>query len=61
LLARGDRVAITPQVLTEFVHVVTDERRFAQPFPMGIALDKSERWWNATETEQVQSGEVAIV
>ena len=24
LLARGDRVAIAPQVLTEFVHVVTD-------------------------------------
>jgi predicted nucleic acid-binding protein len=34
LLARGDRVAIAPQVLTEFVDVVTDERRFQQPFSM---------------------------
>jgi predicted nucleic acid-binding protein len=32
LLARGDRVAIAPQVLTEFVHVVTDARRFQKPF-----------------------------
>ena len=47
LLARGDRVAIAPQVLTEFVHVVTDARRFQQPFSMEIALNKSERWWNA--------------
>ena len=38
LLARGDRVAIAPQVLTEFVHVVTDERRFQQPFSMETAL-----------------------
>jgi hypothetical protein len=32
LLARGDRVAIAPPMLTEFVHVVTDARRFQQPF-----------------------------
>ena len=37
LLARGDRLAIAPQVLTEFVHVVTDERRFQQPFSMETA------------------------
>lgn len=53
LLVRGDRVAIAPQVLAEFVHVVTDARRFQQPFSMETALDKSERWWNAAETDQV--------
>jgi predicted nucleic acid-binding protein len=31
LLARGNRMAIAPQVLAEFVHIVTDERRFQQP------------------------------
>ena len=31
LVAAGDRIAIVPQVLAEFVHVVTDPRRFAQP------------------------------
>jgi predicted nucleic acid-binding protein len=41
LLAREDRMAIAPQVLAEFVHVVTDERRFQQPFSMETALNKS--------------------
>jgi len=45
LLAQGDRMAIAPQVLAEFVHVVTDERRFQQPFSMETALNKSEHWW----------------
>jgi predicted nucleic acid-binding protein len=61
LLARGDRVAIAPQVLAGFVHVVTDARRFQQPFSMETALDKSERWWAATETEQVPPTDVALV
>jgi predicted nucleic acid-binding protein len=60
LLERGDRVAIAPQVLTEFMHVVTDARRFQQPFSMEIALNKSERWWNATETDQVLPTDAAI-
>jgi predicted nucleic acid-binding protein len=42
LLAQGDRMAIAPQVLAEFVQVVTDERRFQQPFSMETALNKSE-------------------
>ena len=60
LLTRGDRVAIAPQVLTEFVHVVTDARRFQQPFSMEAALNKSERWWNAAEADQVLPTNVAI-
>ena len=61
LLAQGDRMAIAPQVLAEFVHVVTDERRFQQPFPMETALNKSEHWWNAAEVDQVLPTDVAIV
>ena len=60
LLARGDRVAIAQQVITEFVHVVTDERRFQQPFSMETALNKSEHWWNAAEADQVLPTDVAI-
>jgi predicted nucleic acid-binding protein len=52
-LTRGDRVAVAPQVLAEFVHVVTDGRRFQQPMSMETALDKSEHWWTAAETDQV--------
>ena len=53
-------MAIAPQVLTEFVHVVTDERRFQQPFSMETALNKSEHWWNAAEADQVLPTDVAI-
>ena len=60
LLAQGDRVAIAPQVLAEFVHVVTDARRFQQPFSMETALGKSQRWWNAAETDQVMPTDVAV-
>ena len=60
LLARGDRVAVVPQVLTEFVHVVTDARRFQTPLPMESALDRSEFWWNAAEVEQIVPGEAAV-
>jgi len=60
LVARGDRVAIAPQVLTEFVHVVTDPRRFQRPFSMEIALNKSEHWWNAAEADQVLPTDIAI-
>jgi hypothetical protein len=47
-------------VLTEFVHVVTDARRFQEPFSMETALNKSERWWNAAEADQVLPTDVAI-
>ena len=60
LVARGDLVAIAPQVLAEFVHVVTDGRRFQQPCSIETALDKSERWWNATETDQVLPTDAAM-
>ena len=60
LLDKRDRVALAPQVLAEFVHVVTDARRFQRPFSMEIALDKSGRWWNAAETDQVFPTDVAV-
>jgi predicted nucleic acid-binding protein len=59
-LTRGDRVAVAPQVLAEFVHVVTDRRRFQQPMSMEMALDKSERWWTAAETDQVFPIDAAV-
>lgn len=38
LLAGGDRIAMAPQVLAEFIHIVTDPRRFSQPLNMPEAL-----------------------
>lgn len=46
-------LALAPQVLTEFVHVVTDPRRFASPLGMEEALEKAQGWWEANEVKPV--------
>ena len=53
VLDANDHVAIAPQVLGEFVHVVTDPRRFQQPLDMAAALTKAMFWWNAREVKHV--------
>ncbi len=53
-------VALAPQVLAEFAHVVTDPRRFERPLSMGEALAIAERWWTARETRQVEAGADAV-
>jgi predicted nucleic acid-binding protein len=44
---RDVQFAMTPQVLCEFVHVVTDARRFQRPVAMNEALNFAETWWSA--------------
>jgi len=46
-------LALAPQVLTEFVQVVTDPRRFASPLSMEEALEKARGWWEASEVRPV--------
>ena len=50
-LAAGDTFAMAPQVVAEFIHVVTDPRRFEHPLSMAEALAKAQDWWNASETQ----------
>ncbi|MDA1050973.1 MAG: type II toxin-antitoxin system VapC family toxin [Planctomycetota bacterium] len=59
LLAAGDRLALAPQVLAEFIHVVTDPRRFTQPLSINDARDVAERWWTASEVERVFPNDAA--
>jgi predicted nucleic acid-binding protein len=49
LLATGDLIVIAPQVLAEFIHIVTDPRRFAHPLTMTAAHRLAEQWWTARE------------
>ncbi len=46
-------MAMTPQVLAEFCHVVTDSRRFEHPIAMSEALEVCEQWWTAQECRPV--------
>jgi predicted nucleic acid-binding protein len=60
MLKAGDQIALAPQVLAEFIHVVTDARRFARPLEMADALARAQRWWHARETRQVVPGSDAM-
>jgi predicted nucleic acid-binding protein len=53
LLKDGDSFAIAPQVLAEFIHVITDPKRFELPLTPGKALDRAQTWWTAREVVQV--------
>jgi len=52
-LRAGERFALAPQVLAEFIHVVTDPRRFSAPLTMPLAVELAELWWNAVEVVRV--------
>ncbi len=53
LVATGDLIAVAPQVLAEFIHIVTDPRRFTQPLDMTAAQQLAEQWWTAREVVRV--------
>ena len=46
-------LAIAPQVLAEFIHIVTDPKRFQKPLTMNEAIAKARFWWNAVEVRHV--------
>lgn len=53
LLSAGDQIAIAPQVLAEFIHIVTDPRRFSQPLDIVDAIRVADLWWTAQEVVHV--------
>jgi predicted nucleic acid-binding protein len=46
-------LALAPQVLAEFIHVVTDPRRFQKPLTADEAVAAARFWWNASEVQHV--------
>jgi predicted nucleic acid-binding protein len=53
LLAAGDTLALAPQVLAEFIHIVTDSRRFANALTMPVAVKLAEDWSTARDVQMV--------
>jgi predicted nucleic acid-binding protein len=53
LLEEGGPLGLAPQVLSEFVHVVSDPRRFELPLPIEEALQRASWWWQAREIRQI--------
>ena len=60
LRQNGDRFAIAPQVVAEFVHVVTDPRRFSAPLTMERAPDRGELWWDSEDVDRVSPDEGTV-
>jgi predicted nucleic acid-binding protein len=46
-------LALAPQVLAEFIHIVTDPRRFQEPLTTDEAMAKARFWWTAAEVQRV--------
>ena len=53
LLEGGHKLAVVPQMLAEFVHVVTDSKRMKEPLSMEEALARAEHWWQAREVVRI--------
>lgn len=59
-IERGSRLGVAAQVLTEFIHVVTDPARFEHPLSMPAAAERAQAWWTAREVEQVHPDDHAV-
>lgn len=53
LLADGHELAVVPQTLAEFIHIVTDPKRMPRPLTMADAIGRAEHWWEAEEVVRV--------
>jgi predicted nucleic acid-binding protein len=53
LLADGHDLAVAPQTLAEFIHIVTDGKRMPRPLTLAEATARAEHWWQAAEVVRV--------
>jgi predicted nucleic acid-binding protein len=60
LATAGDDFALAPQIVAEFLHVVTDARRFPNALDMDAAVVVAERWWTARNTIQLAPSDLAV-
>jgi predicted nucleic acid-binding protein len=60
ILDTGIMLVLAPQVLAEFIHVVTDPRRFQKPLTANEAITKARFWWDASEVRHVYHTEESM-
>lgn len=53
LLRPDGRLALASQVVWEFLHVVTDARRFENPMPMNTAIQTARDLWDARDALRI--------
>jgi len=55
LMGEAATFALAPQTLCEFIHIVTDSKRFERPLTADEAVRRSEIWWNLKEVKNISS------
>lgn len=53
-------IALTPTVLFEFLHIVSDKRRFERPLTFAQALDRGEQIWHGKEVVRLELTETTV-
>jgi predicted nucleic acid-binding protein len=56
----GEGLAIAAQVVTEFVHIVTDAKRFSALLTMAEAVERARAWWDSPDVERVEPDDDAL-
>ncbi len=51
---------LSSQVIAEFIHVVSDAKRFVNPLDINTARNIAEKWWTAVEVKQVAADSGAM-
>ena len=57
---QGESFALCPQVLSEFIHIVTDSKRLSDPLTMPEALQQAELWSSASDVSMLLPGSQAL-
>jgi len=60
LRASGAGFAIAAQVVTEFMHIVTDAKRFTAPLTVEQALERARAWWDSPDVARVEPDDDAV-
>src|SRR6266567_4270021 len=55
-----NKVALVPLVLSEFIHVVTDTRRFPHALSVESAVQEAKTWWLADDTVRLHTNDAAM-
>lgn len=50
---QGEVLGLVPQVLYEFLHVTTDDRRMRRPISMQEAIERAEALWDAPDVFRI--------
>jgi predicted nucleic acid-binding protein len=53
VIGEGNAISLAPQVLSEYLLVVSDEKRFENPLPMPDALERASAWWSLFEAHRI--------